>query len=120
MTLNLSSRIPFMRQYQISVDAAPCPRERHHGCRHPPPSAHPNLFVERMSEGLIATLRSGLLEIGSMWLYVTLPRKNNYQWRRPLGLRCLSPSEWHWLSVEAKQWPSRDVQGFRITGSQFT
>jgi len=71
MTLNHSSGIPYMRQYQISVDAAPCPPHRHYGCRHPPPSAHANLFVERMSEGLIAALRSGLLKIGSMWLYVT-------------------------------------------------
>jgi len=75
MTLNLSSRIPFMRQYQISVDAAPCPPHRHYGCRHPPPSAHPNLFVrwgiERLSEGLIVALRSGLLKIGSVWLDVT-------------------------------------------------
>ena len=75
MTLNLSSGIPYMRQYQISVDAAPCPPHRHYGCRHPPPSAHANLFVEGLSEGLIAALRSGLLKIGSMWLYVTpVPR----------------------------------------------
>ena len=75
MILNLSSRIPYMRQYQISVDAAPCRRDRHHGCRHPPPSAHPNLFVrwdiERMSEGLIPALWSGPLKIGSVWLDVT-------------------------------------------------
>jgi len=80
MTLNHSSGIPYMRQYQISVDAAPSPRHRHYGCRHPPPSAHPNLFVERMSEGLIAALRSGLLKIGSMWLYVTPARKSSYIW----------------------------------------
>ena len=65
MTLNISN----------SMDAAPCPRVRHHGCRHPPPSAHPNLFVrwgiERMSEGLIPALWSGLLKIGSVWLDVT-------------------------------------------------
>ena len=120
MTLNHSSGIPYMRQYQISVDAAPCPRYRHYGCRGPPPFAHPNLFVERMSEGLIAALRSGLLKIGSMWLYVTPTRKSSYLWRRSPGLRCLSLSEWHWLSVEAKQLPARNVQGFRITGSQFT
>ena len=120
MTLNHSSGIPYMRQYQIPVDAAPCPRHRHYGCRPPPPSAHPNLFVERLSERLIAALRSGLLKIGSMWLYVTPARKSSYLWRRSPGLRCLSLSGWHWLSVEAKQLPARIVQGFRITGSQFT
>jgi hypothetical protein len=87
MTLNLSSGIPHMRQYQISSDAAPCPWDRHHGCRHPPPSAHPNRVVERMSEGLITALRSGLLKIGSVALYVTPARKNNYPCRGPPGLR---------------------------------
>jgi hypothetical protein len=93
MTLNISN----------SMDAAPCPRVRHHGCRHPPPSTRPNLFVERMREGLIAALRSGLLKIGLTWLYVTPARKSSYLWRRSPGLRCLSLSGWHWLSVEAKQ-----------------
>jgi hypothetical protein len=55
-----------------------------------------------------------------MWLYVTPARKSSYLWRRSPGLRCLSLSGWHWLSVEAKQLPARIVQGFRITGSQFT
>jgi len=75
MTLNLSSRIPFMRQYQISVDAARCPPHRHYGCRHPPPSAHPNRFVrwdiERVSEGLIPARWLGLFKIGSVGLDVT-------------------------------------------------
>jgi hypothetical protein len=75
MTLNLSSRIPYMRQYQISVDAAPCPRHRHYGCRHPPPSARRNQFrtskLESMSRRTVATLGLSLLKIGSMWLYVT-------------------------------------------------
>ena len=71
MTLNLSSRIPYMRQYQISVDGAPCPPHRHYGCRHPPPSAPPDLFVEGMREGSIPALWSGLLKIGSVWLDVT-------------------------------------------------
>ena len=75
MTLNLSSGIPNMRQHQIWVDAASCPRHRHYGCRHPPPSAHPNQFVrwgiERLSEGLIPALWSGLLKIGSVWLGTT-------------------------------------------------
>ena len=65
MTLNISN----------SMDAAPCRRDSSHGCRHPPPSAHPSLFVERMIEGLIAAIRLGLLKIGSMWLYVTPARK---------------------------------------------
>ena len=75
MTLNHSSGIPYMRQYQISVDAAPCPPHRHYGCRHPPPSTRSNRFVrwdiERVSEGLIPALWSGPLKIGSVWLDVT-------------------------------------------------
>jgi len=65
MTLNISN----------PMDAAPRPRVRHHGCRHPPPSTRPNRFVrwdiERVSEGLIPALWSGLLKIGSVWLDVT-------------------------------------------------
>ena len=87
MTLNFSLCIPYMRRYQNSMDAVPCPVDTHLGCRHPPPSAHPNLLVERMSEGLITALRSGLLKICSVALYVTPARKNNYPWRGPPGLR---------------------------------
>ena len=61
MTLNISN----------SMDAAPCRRDSSHGCRHPPPSAPPDLFVERMSEGSIPALWSGQLKIGSVWLDVT-------------------------------------------------
>jgi hypothetical protein len=106
MTLNISVCIPQMGQCQKSVDSASHPQERRHGCRHPPPPAHPNQFIrwnsERVDEGVVTALRSGLLKIGSMWLYVTPARKSSYLWRRPCGLRCLSLSESHWLAVEAK------------------
>jgi len=75
MTLDFGLCIPPMRQCQNSVDAAPCRRDTRHGCRHPPPSTHRNRFVrwniERMSEGLIPALWSGLLKIGSVGLDVT-------------------------------------------------
>jgi hypothetical protein len=65
MTLNISH----------SMGAAPCRRDSRHGCRHPPPPAHPNRFVwwdiEQVSEGLIPALWSGLLKIGSVWLVLT-------------------------------------------------
>ena len=99
MTLNISVCIPQMGQCQKSVDTASRPQDRRHGCRHPPPPVHPNQSAkwdfERTSAGVVAALRSGLLKIDSVWLYVTPARKNSYQWRRPLGLRCLSLSEWN-------------------------
>jgi len=75
MSLNFGLCIPQLRQCQNSMDAAPCPRDRHHGCRHPPPSTHRNRFVrwnlERMSEGLIPARWLGLFKIGSVGLDVT-------------------------------------------------
>jgi len=71
MTLNIGVCIPQMRPYQKSVDTAPRPQDRRHGCRHPPPPAHPNhsakWHFERMSAGVVAALRSGLLKISSVF-----------------------------------------------------
>ena len=83
MTLTATTRIIRVKQFQAFMDAGSRPQDKRHGCRHPPPSARPNLLVERMSEGLIATLRSGLLKIGSMWLYVTPARLSFPSCSRP-------------------------------------
>ena len=78
MTLAASFWITHVKQFQAFMDAGSRPQDRHHGCRHPPPSARPNPFVrrdfEQMSEGLIPALWSGLLKIGSVWPDITPAR----------------------------------------------
>jgi len=107
MTLTVTLWITHVKQFQASMDAASCRQDGLHGCRHPPPSARRNQFrtskLESMSWRTVATLGLSLLKIGSMWLYVTPARKSSYLCRRSPGLRCLSLSGRHWLSVEAKQ-----------------